>query len=240
MEKNNSNDIDLFVNMLNKNDDPYHIEQEVKHRQEQREEAIKYYENTLNNTYNPSEPEKTSNKTNKKGKSPVKRFIALVTASAMIAGAGYGVKKVSDKVKIKKTTASIVSMAEDSLVEHNLGTKENGTFVIGNNTVEDYSVLEADTPMEVWIYRFAIDNNEEFEKFIQSVSYDNGLYTYTDIAQFLRINGYYDEKGTPSYVVFSNYMEAAIENAINNNTLSQYQDEYSITYDLPEESHKTR
>ena len=94
-------------------------------------------------------------------------------------------------------------MSEDTLTEYGLGTKENGKFEIGNNSVSDYSVLDANTPMEVYIYKLAINDNEEFNKFIRSVSYSDGVYCYESYEQFLT--------------------------AYENSTLSSYENEYYTT-----------
>ena len=108
--------------------------------------------------------------------------------------------------------------------------KENGKFEIGNNSVSDYSVLDANTPMEVYIYKLAINDNEEFNKFIRSVSYSDGVYCYESYEQFLRINGYYDQTSNKiSGEVFSNIMRGTLLNAYENSTLSSYENEYYTT-----------
>ena len=101
-----------------------------------------------------------------KKKKAFKRTIAGVLAAATLyAGVKIG-QKMEDNSKINKATQTLVDLSEDTLTEYGLGTKENGKFEIGNNSVSDYSVLDANTPMEVYIYKLAINDNEEFNKFI--------------------------------------------------------------------------
>ena len=169
--------------------------------------------------------------------------IADILVAAILVSAGYiGIKtskRKDNNSKISEATDELVKSAEDNLVANGLGTKENNSFKIGTNDVIDYSKLDADNPMEVYFYKKAINNSEEFNKFIKSVTYDNGMYCYEDFEQFLRINGYYDQKtNEASNKVFENYMEAAILSAYEDNTLSSYEEQFYST-DLDSQN-KTR
>lgn len=186
----------------------------------------------------------------KKKENTLKKAVIGMLISAIITAGGAtalaAASRGHDNAKVQKATQTLVDLGEDTLLEYGLGTEENGKFKIGNNTVEDYCVLDADTPMEVYIYKLAIDNHEEFDKFIQSVTYADGLYHYISYSQFLNINGYYaqetDEFGNPvnkvSNEVFTNMMQNTILTAYENQTLSNYEDEY-YTSDLGSEP-KTR
>lgn len=167
-------------------------------------------------------------------KNVFKRTIAGILATVTLTGGAYaGIKigqKMEDNSKIDKATQTLVDLSEDTLTEYGLGTKENGEFEIGNNSVSDYSVLDANTPMEVYIYKLAIGNNEEFNKFIRSVSYSDGVYCYESYEQFLRINGYYDQTSNMvSDDVFNNIMQGTLLTAYENSTLSSYENEYYTT-----------
>ena len=109
---------------------------------------------------------KEQEKAKQKKKNTFKRTIAGVLATVTLTGGAYaGVKigqKMEDNSKINKATQTLVDLSEDTLTEYGLGTKENGKIEIGNNSVSDYSVLDADTPMEVYIYKLDINDNEEF------------------------------------------------------------------------------
>ena len=173
---------------------------------------------------------KEQEKAKQKKKKAFKRTIAGVLAAATLyAGVKIG-QKMEDNSKINKATQTLVDLSEDTLTEYGLGTKENGKFEIGNNSVSDYSVLDANTPMEVYIYKLAINDNEEFNKFIRSVSYSDGVYCYESYEQFLRINGYYDQTSNKiSDEVFSNIMRGTLLTAYENSTLSSYENEYYTT-----------
>lgn len=81
-------------------------------------------------------------------------------------------------------------------------TKDGETVLLADN---DYSVLKASTPEEIFAYYKALDDSEEFEKFIQDTSYENGYANYTSMEQFLRINGFIDpETNKPSIKVWEN------------------------------------
>ncbi len=138
-----------------------------------------------------------------------------------------------EKDKIEKGTKILVDACEENLLAWGLGKKENGKFEIGENSISDYQVLEADSPIEVYGYKIAIDDYEEFNKFIQSVTYENGLYNYIDYGQFLRVNGYYEQGSTEtSNAVFENMMEASILTAYENGTINSYVENEFYTNDL--------
>lgn len=89
---------------------------------------------------------KEQEKAKQKKKKAFKRTIAGVLAAATLyAGVKIG-QKMEDNSKINKATQTLVDLSEDTLTEYGLGTKENGKFEIGNNSVSDYSVLDANTP----------------------------------------------------------------------------------------------
>ncbi len=177
---------------------------------------------------------KEQEKAKQRKKNIFKGTIAGILATVTLTGGAYvGTKigkKMDDNSKINKATQTLVDLSQDTLTEYGLGTKENSKFQIGNNSVSDYSVLEADTPMEVYIYKLAINDNEEFNKFIRSVTYDDGIYCYESYEQFLRINGYYDQTSNRiSGEVFNNIMQGTLLTAYENSTLSSYENEYYTT-----------
>lgn len=186
------------------------------------------------------EKERKKNKRNNRLKSVISAIAAAATLTTSAYMAEKLISKDKDNTKITKAMETLTNLGKDELLRNQLAFMEGDEFVVKNNSVSDYSKLDADTPMEVYIYKMAIDNKEEFNKFIQSVTYENDLYCYTDFDQFLRINGYYDTKtGIISDVVFENYMEATLLDAYNNNTLSSYEEEF-YTSNLEEENHRTR
>lgn len=170
-----------------------------------------------------------------------KLIIGILTGSTLITGAAYGISqiepKIEDSIKISNAKDWLRTLGEDNLVMCGLGTKEEGKFKIGNNSVSDYRSLDADTPLEVYVYK-DIMNSEEFNKFIRSVTYDDGTYCYESYEQFLRINGFYDQTTNKiSENVFANIMDGTLLTACNNSTLSSYEEDF-YTSDLS--SPKTR
>ena len=144
-------------------------------------------------------------------------------------------------MKISAATDELTKLGKENLISCELGTEVDGIFKIGNNSVSDYSKLHADSPLEVYIYKLAMDNPEEFNKFIRSVSYNDGLYCYESYEQFLRINGYYDQtKNSESTEVFENMMKGAILEASENKTINSYAEEEFYTFDMGNDTNKTR
>lgn len=175
-----------------------------------------------------------------------KRIIAgILAGSTVIAGGAYAaakiVPKIENNIKISSATDELTKLGKENLISCELGTEVDGIFKIGNNSVSDYSKLHADSPLEVYIYKLAMDNPEEFNKFIRSVSYNDGLYCYESYEQFLRINGYYDQtKNSESTEVFENIMRGAILEASENKTISSYAEEEFYTFDMGNDTNKTR
>lgn len=171
-----------------------------------------------------------------------KLIIGILTGSTLIGGAVYGISqlepKIDDNIKISNAKEWLRTLGEDNLLMYGLATRdEDGKFKIGNNSVSDYRSLDADTPLEVYVYKDIMDN-EEFNKFIRSVTYDNGTYCYESYEQFLRINGFYDQTTNKiSENVFANIMDGTLLTACNNSTLSSYEEDF-YTSDLS--SPKTR
>lgn len=175
-----------------------------------------------------------------------KKIIAtILTGSTLTTAAAYAaakiVPKIENNIKISSATDELTKLGKENLISCELGTEVDGIFKIGNNSVSDYSKLHADSPLEVYIYKLAMDNPEEFNKFIRSVSYNDGLYCYESYEQFLRINGYYDQtKNSESTEVFENMMKGAILEASENKTISSYAEEEFYTFDMGNDTNKTR
>lgn len=189
----------------------------------------------------------------KKKNANFKKTIAKILIFTTLAGAtayaaAKAVPKIQDKQKINQEVDDLTAKCREILMNYGLGIVVNGEFKINNNSVSDYAALNVNNPMEVFIYQKAIDNNEEFNKFIRSVTYTDGeaVYCYESFEQFLRINGYYeltkDDNGntisSESSQVFYNMMENAILEAYKSNTLSSYEDEF-YSFDLDSQN-KTR
>jgi len=181
-------------------------------------------------------------------KTIAKILIFTTLASATAYAVTKAVPKIQDRQKINQEVDDLTAKCREILMNYGLGIVVNGEFKINTNSVSDYAALNVNNPMEVFIYQKAIDNNEEFNKFIRSVTYTDGeaVYCYESFEQFLRINGYYeltkDDNGntisSESSQVFYNMMENAILEAYKSNTLSSYEDEF-YSFDLDSQN-KTR
>lgn len=78
---------------------------------------------------------------------------------------------------------------------------QKSPFTVNDNSIEKYKNLDVDNYIDVYLYR-SILPPEEFEDFIRSVSYvdTNGTVCYyLNFEQFLRINGFPDERTFINY-----------------------------------------
>ena len=121
-------------------------------------------------------------------------------------------ERIQIEQRVEKSTDYLIAKAYNALAVNDLAgiNIDTGKFEIKENTTEAYRRLMVTSNMDVYIYNLILPN-DEFDKFIKSVSYNNGLHRYTDMDQFLRINGFCIEgTNTPSLRVFYNMMEDQI------------------------------
>lgn len=150
-----------------------------------------------------------------------KEVITTLCTIFIVAGLSIGTIKTVENVSNFVQTQANVNYGTNILKEqalnelclHDLATvNERGKYKIKENTITDYRKLDASSDLDVYIYRQILPP-EEFDKFIKSVSYNNGYNYYIDFYQFLNINGYYAQgTNTPSSAVFNNIMEEIINN----------------------------
>lgn len=123
-------------------------------------------------------------------------------------------EQISFSQNVEKGTDLLVARAFNELTLNDLAgfSIEDGTFVVKENSIDDYKKLDITSHLDVYIYRLILPESE-FDKFIRSVSYKDGLHRYTSMYQFLNVNGYYTEgTNSPSLEVFANMMENRINN----------------------------
>lgn len=162
-----------------------------------------------------------------------RRVLAGVGAAILLTSSLYGLHtagvKVSDWIRYQKDTKTAVAIAEENAVNSLLSTglaayTKDDEFVILQNDSTDYQELNLSTTEEIWAMRRVINDDEEFEKVIQSCVYydENGnCCNYTDTEQFLGINGYFDTKTSQtSTEVWENYAESNLVDAYRNGTLT--------------------
>jgi len=146
-------------------------------------------------------------------------IIAVLIGATLVAPFAFkGGKAIIDRFNHWKDVEIAVAVQsdeiEDTLKEYGLayedGEKrqqfENGNleatvFTVRDNSVHDYKILNVKDYIDVYLYKNILPP-EEFDDFIRSVSYvdTNGMVCcYLNFEQFLRINGFPDEKTFVNY-----------------------------------------
>jgi len=173
-----------------------------------------------------------------------KEAISALCAIFLVAGLSFtGIKTIQkvdnfieSHINIEKGLNVLTERAYNDLCRHNLASvNEKGKYVIGENSVSDYRELGVTSHLDVYVFK-QILSNTEFDKFIRAVSYNNGYNYYTDMYQFLNINGYYmSGTNTPSIDVFNNMMEGMINNMADKLLMVE-----DTTYIMEDEQPKSR
>lgn len=135
--------------------------------------------------------------------------VAIGISSALVIG-----PKIEERDNMREATRILTGQASQTLVNYGLaGIDENEGIIVGNNSVSAYRQLNISSQLEVYVYSLVLPD-EELNKCIKAtpIKAEDRNILYTDIEQFLRINGYVDKQtGEPSWQVFGNYMEAEIK-----------------------------
>lgn len=171
----------------------------------------------------------------KKRKEVAKILCAIALVGVLLPTTVTAVDNMSDNIKmhanVERGTSILTEEAFERLFNNNLATKDKrGKYTILENTITDYRKLEATSHLDVYVFKQILPE-AEFNKFIKSVSYNNGYNYYVDFYQFLNINGYYlSGSNTPSGRVFDNMMEEVINNL---------SDKLVLEYNLEEKNSET-
>ena len=128
----------------------------------------------------------------------------------------HSIKNRKDRIEGTKIgTNMLLSNYRQNMLYYNLAHHEpqrENPFVVNNNSTQDYEILNADTLVDVYIYRKILAEygyENEFNKLMQSISYfdvNGDLCNYQSFEQYLEINGYPDIK------TFENYAESDVYN----------------------------
>lgn len=97
---------------------------------------------------------------------------------------------------------------DESIFQHSEHVNYEDPFTIRNNSTSDYIVLDAKDYIDVYLYKNILPT-AEFNDFIKSINYtdtNGNICHYIDFEQYLKINGFPDEK------TFNNYAEEGIYN----------------------------
>lgn len=158
----------------------------------------------------PTNRKKKGTISGKKGKEIAKAASLVLVGFLALHGAIDIAENIYERVEYysdgKEATSIATSEAMQKLKDYGLAvvTNKGETVLLADN---DYSVLNASTPEEIFAYYKAIDDSEEFEKFIQDVSYQSD-YNYTNTKQFLIVNGFVDpETNEASLKVWENVVK---------------------------------
>ncbi|MBQ8193002.1 MAG: hypothetical protein IJZ46_02915 [Bacilli bacterium] len=156
----------------------------------------------------------------------LKTILACSLIAASLISLGGLKTKIDRAIKVGKATKPYIEAAESRLFYYGLATyNENGLRVF-DNSISQYEQLRADEPLEIYIYKQILPENE-FDKFIKSASYSNDMYNYISYNQFLEYNGYRDpETNSISNTVFENYMETEILERQNTSSQSFIEEEF--------------
>ena len=106
---------------------------------------------------------------------------------------------------LKETLAS--NLIQNNLASIDVNTKK---LIVNNNTVEDYKKLDVKKDLDVYIYREILPT-QEFNKLINSMTYDNGTKNYSSFYEYLQINDYYSSKDFSAEELFKILNEKKIK-----------------------------
>lgn len=164
----------------------------------------------------------TSNRRKKNARAiRVKAIVGSAILSLSIYG-GITLKNVIvEKAEYIADTKEAVCLSEemmtDRLVEYGVAHYEkDGRFSIKGMGVDDYRTLNIDSPEELYALIKVIDDETERDNMVRAMSYtdtEGNVCNYTDFAQFLRINGYFNKDNKADSKVFENLCENSLVNS---------------------------
>lgn len=152
-------------------------------------------------------------------------------------------EKLTQSIEILKNEARFNLLSNGLAGIHS----ETGSITVMENSVIDYKKLGISENVDIYIYSLILPH-QEFDKFIRSATYNNGINSYISTEQFFKINGFWDNKqDIPLWDVFENYMieeikakQEEILNKGNNiytfDTSSSNVEESSYTFDIDEKT----
>ena len=165
--------------------------------------------------------------------------ILIGTVLGTSAFALWGVPKIEYFNNVNRGKEILTEAVIDKMVSLGLGgIDENGNLALFNNECSAYKELGVDSPLELYLVYDVIedattstkeDKTYEKRKFMESVKDAEGKYTYSNLGDYLKYQGYFAENldGTTntnrgSVSVFENYMEAEINDLYTNGNIGIY------------------
>ena len=175
---------------------------------------------------------RTSTAVKKKKNARAIRVKAIV-GSAILSLSIYGgitlknviVEKAEYVADTKEAVALSEGMMTDRLVQNGVAHYEkDGRFSIKGMSVDDYSTLNIDSPEELYALIKVVDDETERDNMVRAMTYtdtEGNVCNYTDFAQFLRINGYFNKDNKADSEVFENLCENSLVNSYRAGTINQ-------------------
>lgn len=169
-------------------------------------------------------------KTDKKETKQKRKSLATVILFAI--AITLGTKVISDinyKGNIIEARQVITTMIQERMFEEGFGYYDlNNDFILNNNSIEKYNELGLDYASlgTIYAYEKAMNNNEEFEKLVQSINYDKDNtfscvgFTTEDQNSMANIMNCINEKtGKPDPIDYYNKATEEIVDAYKNDEL---------------------
>lgn len=195
------NDIDVFINTVNKQIEYKKKEEEKRRADEMAQRAM--YNSVGNSVKRIMEEEKRSKELEKERKKKILISVgsALLTCSITFGLIAANIDSWNAKLDAQKRSTMDYIESCQVLLDNNLAyhdPQRQNPFVIADNSVKDYKKLNITSPRDVYSYMIAFERNkEEFNDFIKSVYYideDNNIQYYKSFEDFLNRNGYLDKE----------------------------------------------
>lgn len=155
--------------------------------------------------------------------------ITFATGTIIYGVAGDKIKEaIVEKQEIRANRNIFEDKALTNLLNNGLAyLNDKNEIIPKENSVEDYYKLNITSKYDIYGYSLALPAGE-FNKFIQTISYNNGMWNYTGTNNFLTYNGYFDSKDNIAKIdVFQNMMEEKILE-LPDETIERYSEEYSV------------
>lgn len=138
------------------------------------------------------------------------------------------IDRLNERIKAIFSQKAFLNLVQNGLAEID----SKGNITIKNNSVSDYYKLNINHKYDIYGYSLILEP-VEFNKFIQTVSYNDGLYNYISMEQFLTYNGYINPKTNKLDMnVFRNLIEASIRDNMPEGNLDRFELEGNVlTYE---------
>lgn len=159
----------------------------------------------------------------------VKAIIGSAILSLSIYG-GITLKNVIvEKAEYVADTKEAVALSEELMTERLVDSgvahyEKDGRFSIKGMSVADYGTLSISSPEELYALIKVIDDETECDNMVRAMTYtdtEGNVCNYTDFAQFLRVNGYFNKDNKADTEVFDNLCESSLVSSYRAGTINE-------------------